>query len=121
MTMCTDHWAALRAAIDDRGLGALVPESGEQAASNLLNAQIEGVTIDNFDPLMMAHRLILGNVISMLGGVAPARVLVSGVCPICFCNNGDPANCTPAGRVHDYDPWIGLAADEALARWKALG
>lgn len=119
MKFCTDHWAALRAAIDSRGLAALVAESGDQAARNLLGEVADGRTIDNFDPLMAAHNAIMSNALSAAGGQA-IRMLTADVCPICFCNSGDPANAAGI-RVHDYDVWIDKAADDALAAWKALG
>lgn len=119
MKFCTDHWTALREAIDKRGLTAWIAESGEQATRNLLSEQTEGRTIDNFDPLMAAHNAIMANTLWIVDPPA-RRLLTTDECPICYCNREDPAN-AGGSRVHDYDVWIDKAADDALKVWQELG
>ena len=119
MKFCSAHWAQLRTAIDARGLGALVADNGEKAASNLLSEVNAGTTIDNFDPLMSAHNAIMANALDAAGGRAYDLLTGADECPLCYCNREDPANAVT--RVNDYDRWIDRAADGALTAWTELG
>lgn len=79
MKMCDKHWAALRQAIEARGLTHLI----QSAETNLDNAAqvIEGADEAElpYDPLMSCWWMISGQAIK-LGGV----YLMSGdYCPIC--------------------------------------
>jgi hypothetical protein len=118
MKFCPAHWETLRAAIKDRGLSALVAESGQQAVSNFASEIDHGPTVDNFDPLMGAHWAIIGN----LSTNNPA-ILFADDCPLCYANRAhfegcsDPT-CTDAAY---YDPWIQRAADDQVDVWKSLG
>lgn len=133
--MCMPHWERLRVAIADRGLSALVAESGEQAARNLASEVEDGPSIDNFDPLMSAHNAIAANAMDTLGsiGANPLMLLTSDPdhpeyeCPICCLNAlsaEHDATCTepscqkPKGLT--FDDWIDKAADGAAEQWKAL-
>jgi hypothetical protein len=144
MKMCMPHWTALRAAIDARGLAALVADNGEKAAANVASELADGQTIDNFDPLMGAHNAILSNALDAAGAVilfaAPDG---SDVCPLCYLNDraryvwdagvaygmkpGDKCRCadptctaTFPAQPDTYDGWIDRAADDQVDAWKAL-
>lgn len=118
MKFCSTHWDALRTAIDARGLSALIPDSGEQTASNMASSIETGLTIDNFDPLMGAHNAIIGKLMDngMSGFMFPGWVQ----CPICYANQGHKAVCEDEGCEYTYDFFIERAADEALYNWKLL-
>lgn len=134
MRFCADHWAALRAAIDQRGLKSLVAEGGERAVANLVSEMQDGPSIDTFDPLMAAHNSIWGNAmelarrggadpLAMLNGDAPPEIQ----CPVCFLNKmmeHHDANCTQEGcdwpKGYRYEWMIDRAADDSLEAWKAL-
>jgi hypothetical protein len=116
---CQPHWDTLRAAIKDRGLSALIAESGQQAVSNMASELSDGPTIDNFDPLMSAMWAIIGN----LSTNNPGVLFMDG-CPLCYANRDHARGCTdPActDRAAYYDRWIGRAADDQVAAWKARG
>ena len=97
---------------------ALVAESGEQAAKNLLS-EMEGRTIDNFDPLMAAHNAIMTNAIATAGlEVMMANEDGSDRCPLCWMNGKSNDAGNPVLNV--FDEWIERAADDALASWQAM-
>lgn len=129
------HWETLRAAIDARGLSSLVAESGEEAATKMMYATQEGTTIDNFDPLMMAHNAIFSNSLTFAADfLGPNGLMMLQVdipeelqCPICFLNHlvglhdmqcVDPECQAPRGI--NYDWMIERAADDALLTWEDL-
>ena len=142
-----EHWTRLRQTIEDRGLSALVADSGKKAAANLASEVVDGRTIDNFDPLMAAHNAILGNVVKLTGlAVMVNNEDGSERCPLCYLNQrsadswekeraggamiGAPYRCGDdrCGEEHlfppaapNYDAWIDRAAYEAVAEWKRLG
>lgn len=91
MHFCDDHWSALRAEVEKQGLSSLVPEGGEKAAAAMASQAQEGLTIDNFDPLMGAHNAIVMNALQFVGesGVSPLVMFSSDSphhCPLCFLN-----------------------------------
>lgn len=119
MKFCHPHWEALRTAIKDRGLYALVADSGSQAASNMVSEIADGPTIDNFDPLMNAHWTIISN----LSAIDP-NILFMDDCPLCYGNRMHAQKCKdvtcPGGATY-YDEWIDKAADDQVDEWKARG
>lgn len=119
MKFCMPHWDAIRAAIKDRGLYALVPDSGEKAMTSMASQMQDGPSIDNFDPLMGAHWAIVGNL-----ATNHPQILVIDGCPLCYANTNHALGCTdPTCTTRDayYDGWIGKAADDQVAYWKELG
>lgn len=141
--MCMDHWTRLREAITARGLSALVADSGEKAASNLASEVSDGLTVDNYDPLMSAHNAILNNSMDALGPQNALRLMTGDYCPLCVLNDlsresweeavkagttpGDRCPCpTPGCTVtfpaapDSYDGWIDRAADDQVGVWKSL-
>jgi hypothetical protein len=119
MKMCSPHWEMLRAAIKDRGLSALVADSGQQAVSNMESEMRDGPTIDNFDPLMGAHWAIVSNL-----SVNHPSILFVDDCPLCYANRGHAQGCNDPGcteREAYYDRWIQRAADDQVSAWKARG
>jgi hypothetical protein len=119
---CQDHWEKLRAAIEKRGLSALVADSGEKAAANMASSLEQGQNIDNFDPLMGAHNAIVSNVMNVVG-LAIMQPNPDGTdrCPLCFINSEHKEHCKdPVCKVTDYEDWIDKAADEMVAVWKQV-
>lgn len=125
MKFCGTHWGALRAAIDNRGLSSLIPESGDEAVGKLVNQVEDGPRIDNFDPLMGAHNAIVANVMGLIG-IAALFPNDDGSerCPLCYLNADHEKYCAYSqcglARVNGYDVWIDNAADEQLAVWKSF-
>jgi hypothetical protein len=135
---CQDHWNSLRSAIDERGLTALVADSGEKAAANLASELADGQTIDNYDPLMSAHFAIASNAMGFIanGGGNPLVIMAPPPdhpewgCPICYLNwvdaeheqlCADPS-CPRAGEPPTDFAWmIDRAADDQVEAWKAMG
>lgn len=137
MKFCQPHWDALRAAVDARGMGALVPDSGERAVSNLVDQSERGPSVDNFDPLMGAHNAILGQAMHVIREryqQNPLMVMADDAehpewaCPICalnWCHEEHTRLCTQEGcnypKVHDWsDVMINGSTDFMLAEWKKI-
>lgn len=121
MRFCQPHWDALRAAIETRGLSALVPDSGEQAMSNIARELGSGEqTLDTFDPLMNAHWAIVDRLGVIFGAL---NVIMQDGCPICAGNAAHDAACDQPEtcRPNYYDAWIDRAADEQVKVWQFLG
>jgi hypothetical protein len=121
--MCQPHWDRLRAAIGERGLSALVADSGEQAVSNFRSQLDHGQTIDNYDPLMAAQNAIVGNGLQLAGlELFADEDDGSERCPICFLTRMHDAHCRePACDGSPFEGWIDLAADDQVEEWKRLG
>lgn len=108
MKICSDHWAALRAAIHAKGMSRLGASSGEEAAARLV-AELEGTADDStFDPLMAANGMIWGRALE-LGGLylMASKSDGSEYCPLCEARDkggADPAEwidgCTDSLRKH---------------------
>lgn len=119
MQMCDDHWAALKKAIDDRGLSSLIAEDGRAAIDNISSELDHGSTIDNFDPLMGAHNAITSNLMRHFG-----LAVMMGDCQLCYANDKHNAEChieVCKDNKAFYDSWIQNAADNALTAWRRLG
>lgn len=120
MKFCQPHWAALRKAIDDRGLGHLVAKGGDVAAQRMVE-QNDGLTLANFEPLMGAHNRILQKALE-IGGLG---VLADDGCPLETLERmhaegcRDP-NCRDKGIAHPFEHWIDKAADEAKLTYDQL-
>lgn len=121
MRFCQPHWDALRAAIEARGLSALVAESGEKAMSNIARELETGEqTLDTFDPLMNAHWQLVANLGKAGGGGVVSMLALEG-CPLCFANEQHKAHCDKPACTFSYDAWTGFAADEQVKVWQSLG
>ncbi len=111
--MCADHWAALRAAISERGLDPFVSKSGKEAAARMVAELTGGARRETFDPLMSAHNAIVSNAVEVVG----LFILTVDGCPICYiaaeAPDGHPAK-------SDVKNWIRYAADGALEAAKRL-
>lgn len=138
MKFCADHWSQLRAAIEDRGLGALVAESGEQAGCNMVAEFEHGSTVDTFDPLMGAHNAIVARAMKEIRERYTQNPLMlmadpdehpEWACPICalgWCHAEHDHLCTRAdcNWPREFD-WAAEmcngAADLMLETWRQLG
>jgi hypothetical protein len=124
---CQCHWDALRAAVDVRGLGHLVAQSGDEALANTA-LELKGAG-ETFDPLMGAHWRIANRVIENLGRTQGPDAAISAIgdpewCPLCAVQasfdwwedrskntSGDPR---PAHAL-DAQGWVDATLDSALA------
>lgn len=98
MRMCQPHWDRLKQAIIARGLGDMISSSGEELVKRITADD----TLENFDPLMAAHNMIVRNALQC-GGI---EILVqredgSHLCPLC------------EAESHGCTDWIEHAADGA--------
>lgn len=137
MKFCPDHWERLRAAIESRGLMALVADSGEQAASNLARELTDGPTIDSFDPLMGAHNMIVSNAMNEIKTTYQQNPLMvfadetehpEWACPICalnWCHAEHNRLCTQEGcnypKEYDWSSAIDTCADAMVKEWRRFG
>jgi hypothetical protein len=113
--MCTTHWTALRAKLDQLGLSHLVAKSGVEAAASML-AQANGTdTPSDFDPLMSANFAIMSNALTH-GGLYLLSPDEKGepYCPLCELNSHFPDEHEPANE------WIEEASKEQLTHARAL-
>jgi hypothetical protein len=114
MKFCIDHWAKLRAAIDERGLTPLVSQGGASAAEKMLNATADGASLDNFDPLLAAHNMILKHALNAVGfEIFAPNSDGTDRCPLCFLRAEHEKQCTNPQCGQDFDKWIDFAADGA--------
>lgn len=136
MKMCQNHWDTLRDEITRRGLNDLVASSGEEVMTRLKNESDTQIsTIENFDPLMCAHNLILINTLDLLKriGENPLVLMIQNEdfpdreCPICYLNflsQEHDARCADSDctkiRGQRFDEWIQLAAQGAEDHAKKL-
>lgn len=151
MKICAEHWAALRAAIDKRGLTAFVAKDGATAMAQMVK-QIESRDTGKatFDPLMSAHWAIVNNAMStldragmnslylMAGGpedpedpvdVAKAGEKYAGRtwprCPLCYLNLAHEISCTNPKcgleKENGYDWMIERAAEDSLEQAREYG
>lgn len=146
MQICERHWAALRQAIDDRGLTSLVAKNGEVAQRQTMEQLRSGGVIEagNFDPLMMAHWLVINNTLVYMqnAGFPNERILYLFTdgpeapvtdkpgyesrtwprCPLCHLNLAHETSCGDhdkgcrLAKVDGYDWMIVRAAEDALAK-----
>jgi hypothetical protein len=134
---CPDHWTALRHAVALQNLDALIAETGESAAANLISEMAKGSTIDNFDPLMGAHNAIVAQAMTIIKErytQNPLMVMADDTehpewaCPICalnWCHEEHARLCTQVDcnwpPTFDWtDEMVDGAADLMLDRWKAM-
>lgn len=130
MKVCDDHWGRLNQAIDARGLGALRAENGEEVSARLMDQLQSGVTVDNFEPLLIASHALIGNLFNLLVPEAVRYVLAEPICPLCQVNewardlideDGRCKHCgEPSPHVGNYDGWIDRAADDAVEIWQSF-
>lgn len=123
MKFCQPHWDKLRAAVESRGLGHLVAANGRDAHARAV-AELQGhAEVDDFDPLMTAHWMIVGVVQQRVG---LALFFGDAICPVCEgikTNEGHVD--AKLGRVYTPEEeesyWIDGPADAVLADAKRLG
>ncbi len=137
MQFCPSHWDALKKAIDNAGLSTLIAVDGKRAMQNLASEATEGLTVDNFDPLMAAHNAILANAMDLakeryhadpLGMMFDDPAHPERACPICYLNSlhaHHDEHCTqpncdyPRGYTWD-EYFITHAVEGAAEQWREL-
>lgn len=116
MKFCQPHWDALRTAIESRGLGHLIAANGRDAAARLV-AELKGnAEVDDFDPLMSAHNMIVSH--AAIGG---PYIMFGDYCPVCeFCKHVEPP---PEGHRYATNEayMIDGPADAALEYCRSKG
>jgi hypothetical protein len=135
MNMCQKHWDLLRDAIDARGMSALIPDTAELAARNMVQ-QLEGErrTIDNYDPLMSAFWSIGNNGMNFIRDVGgdPLAIMMDTddlpfeKCTICYLNwivqqHHEVCTKPDCPSPKSYEWMIDRAADDQVEVWKSLG
>ncbi len=119
LRFCQEHWQALRDAIDERGLGHLVAKDSEEVAKRLRSQAEVGRTVDNYEPLVAAHMAIMQNALEVAGAFLFTGGEDEERCPLCFLNAQHEAHCNTPGCTHNFDNWVGNAADDELEFWAA--
>lgn len=104
--MCQQHLDGLRGLIEASGYGSLIAADGEEADRRLSKELQESAGPDDFDPLMAAQNLILGNAIDAAGTqvLGPAAD-GSERCPICYL---------------EVPQWVEHAARDAIEQAKTI-
>jgi hypothetical protein len=127
----------MRQAIDARGMGALVAESGDQAVGNLVSEIDHGKTIDNFDPLIALHFAIWNQAMTLIKERYQQNPLMlmaddsehpAWACPICalnWCHEEHTRLCTQPEcnypKSYDWtDEMVNGGADHILREWQAM-
>lgn len=86
MRFCKDHWAKMKAGVEDRGLGHLVAKSGEAAVERVVAELEHRATDATFDPLMTAHWMIVNRALECGGLYLMTHnpdVADGEFCPLC--------------------------------------
>jgi hypothetical protein len=83
MKYCDKHWAALRAAIDERGLSHLVAADAKEVMGMMV-AELEGKPSEFVDPLMSASNMVMCRALEQ-GGLGAMALGEDGEerCPVC--------------------------------------
>ncbi len=104
--MCQQHLDGLRGLIEASGYGSLIVADGEEADRRLSKELQESAGPDDFDPLMAAQNLNLGNAIDVAGTqvLGPAAD-GSERCPICYL---------------EVPQWVEYAARDAIEQAKTI-
>jgi hypothetical protein len=103
---CQPHWDELREAIRTRKLDHLVPKSGEEAVERLKD-ELEG-NPDQFDPLMAAHNMVVGNAMNILG----LSLFTGDLCPLCEVEKAGKEEGLGDGTASG---WVTASADGVLS------
>jgi hypothetical protein len=136
MNISKEHWDKLRVAIQNKGIGGLVSESGPEAIQKLAREAKDGPSVDSFDPLMAAYLSIGQNgmrFIGEVGGNPTASMLPDAQphekCVICHLNwladdherRCEQPNCPkPPGEAAHWEWMIERAASDQVDAWNAL-
>jgi hypothetical protein len=114
MKFCQPHWTALKTAVEARGLGHLIAANGRDAAARVA-ADLKGAAeVDDYDPLMSAHWMIVNRVLEHMG----LALMFDDLCPVCEAIEGHKQVMT-RDEVEQY--YIDGPADAVLAHCRELG
>ncbi len=107
--MCQQHWDKLVGLLKVGGYGSLIASDDEVAKERLARELDDSAGPDDFDPLIAAQNMILGNAVDAAGTLVFAPTSDgSDRCPICFL---------------DVPEWLEYAAHDAIehAKTTSLG
>lgn len=118
---CRLHFEKLTDAIVRRGMVAWLPDSDESSKAHFVSRQNDGLTLDNFDPMVGAQWAIM-NVVRQRLWWRLARIPDHElVCPLCLAEFTHAQTCEiPDCPVLAFDNWIELAADAQLETLRTL-
>lgn len=110
MQICSEHWSAIRKAVDDRGMGHLGAKNGQEAMAAIVT-ELEGRAAENdFDPLMGCANSVMTMGLKVCGlSLMVTKEDGSQPCPIC-----------EAMKLY-RDWWINGPADAMLQEAKEKG
>lgn len=123
MTLCERHWQALREAIEERGMSALITSDADTLGKRVMQGIKSGhESVASFDPLMTGFMLIMGNTIELLGVEA---LMIDddtkeGPCAICLLVDLHEKACSDPNCEADYETWVDKAAEGAADTWAQL-
>ncbi|MFN3387483.1 MAG: hypothetical protein ACK40O_01015 [Allosphingosinicella sp.] len=131
MKYCQEHWDALVAAVQARGMWHLVAQGGEAAAEAMVR-ELEGrAAPGDWDPLMSAHWAIAGRVGDNLAnsqgpGAALAAIGDPNWCPLCAVQQSfdwweAPGRGPRPPGARDAQGWIDGCMDAMLEHARKLG
>lgn len=126
MKICDKHWAAMRKAVDDRGMTSLVKSGKENFETIIKELDGEKKLPNEYDPLMGMYWMVTNRALAK-GGLYLLTQKEDGseYCPVCEamlhpCTCGDPdCNQNTAEKVEHY--WTEGVADAALQQCVAYG
>ena len=110
MQFCSDHWAALRKAVDEAGLGEYVAPSGEEL--------VDRIRLDGFDPLMGAHLALVQHIVRVTP-VGAVFIWTMDGCPMCYANEAHKTDCTNCPKPEWSDRWFDQFIPNAVADQRA--
>ena len=103
MNWCQEHWDKLKQVIDDKGMTQFIPDSGEEAVTNM-KKEIEGEDVP-FDPLMGSYWRINNKMAESLRDLGREDEILQLKCPLCIL--------VEDGQPETAADWINGVTDEA--------
>jgi len=112
---CQSHWDELRAAVERRGMGALVSRGGIAAAAHMADELRMGTArdVEGFDPLLRAWSMINGQALEMGSGLVG--------CPLCFVQRHHDECQQPGCQKSLPADWISGCTESLQSYAKELG
>jgi len=110
--MCKEHWVALHDELVRGGLESYMTDDGEKALNRLKDSNERGkLTLANFEPMMVAHNLILQNAVNNFG----IAVIAQEGCPLCWMTEAHTIMCRdPNCDKSNFDHWIRYAVGDTV-------
>ena len=112
MQMCEEHWVAMREGCVEAGLESYMTGDGDKAIARLKDAYERGkLTLANFEPVLVAHNMIVQNAINNYG----LAVMEQEGCPLCWMTKYHAELCrNPNCDITNYDHWVEYAVIDTV-------